>query len=294
MGNILDNFKKTKEYLVCVDSDGCLLDNMELKHKECFCPATVNVWDLQGASRFVRECAEYVNLYSKSRGRNRFPAIVLTLELAYARPELIERGYVLPDLTPLKNWIKNTPVLGAKALEDYAAGRDSIDPVLETAARWSREVDANIKHIVRNIKPFPYVKETLKKLSEFANIVVVSATPNEALTRELKECGIAELVDIISGQEAGTKSECIRRAKSAGFDDDHVLKIGDAPGDLEAANDNNVLFHPIVPGRETESWKRICDESSEIFRNHNFRGEYMEKLCKEFFEVLRDVPPWTN
>lgn len=292
MGNILDNFKKTKDYLVCVDSDGCLLDNMELKHKECFCPATINVWNLQGASRFVRECAEYVNLYSKSRGRNRFPAIVLTLELAYERFELKERGYVLPDLSPLKNWIEQTPVLGAKALEDYAKTRDDLDPILDTAVRWSREVDSNIEHIVRNIKPFPHVKETLKKLSEFANIVVVSATPNEALTRELTSCGIAELVDIIAGQEAGTKSQCIKRAKSAGFDDDHVLKIGDAPGDLEAAMDNNVLYHPIVPGKETESWKRIYDESADIFKNLKYRGEYMDELCKEFFLVLKDVPPW--
>ena len=40
-------FIKKHDYLVCVDSDGCLLDNMELKHKECFCPATVNIWNLR-------------------------------------------------------------------------------------------------------------------------------------------------------------------------------------------------------------------------------------------------------
>lgn len=292
MDNIWKDFKKTKDYLVCVDSDGCLLDNMELKHKECFCPATVNVWELQGASRFVRECAEYVNLYSKSRGKNRFPAIVLTLELAYARPELKERDYVLPDLTPLKEWIKTTPILGAAALEEYSKSNKNLDPILDQAARWSREVDSNIAHIVRNIKPFPYVKETLSKLGEFANIVVVSATPNEALTRELKACGIDSLVDIIAGQEAGTKGECIKRAKAAGFEDDHVLKIGDALGDLDAANMNNVLFHPIVPGSETDSWKRILEEASDIFRELKYRGPYMEERIKEFNEVLKDTPPW--
>ena len=28
-------------------SDGCAFDVMEVKHKECFCPATVNAWNLR-------------------------------------------------------------------------------------------------------------------------------------------------------------------------------------------------------------------------------------------------------
>ena len=108
MEDILLNMTLTKEYLVCVDSDGCVFDNMELKHKECVCPATVNVWGLQSVSRYARESAEFVNLYSKSRGANRFPALVRTLELLGARKEAQERGYVCPDLTPLKKWIEET------------------------------------------------------------------------------------------------------------------------------------------------------------------------------------------
>ena len=81
MEDILLNMKPAHNYLVCVDSDGCVFDNMELKHKECFCPATVNVWGLQSVSRYAREAAEFVNLYSKTRGMNRFPALVRTLEL---------------------------------------------------------------------------------------------------------------------------------------------------------------------------------------------------------------------
>ena len=104
MKDALVEMKQTKEYLVCIDSDGCLLDNMELKHKECFCPATVNCWNLQGASKYVREVAEFVNLYSRMRGFNRFPAIIRTLELSYARPQVRERGLVCPDLEPLKAW----------------------------------------------------------------------------------------------------------------------------------------------------------------------------------------------
>ena len=85
MEDILLNMKPTKNFLVCVDSDGCVFDNMELKHKECFCPATVNVWGLQSVSRYAREAAEFVNLYSKTRGANRFPALIRTLELLAER-----------------------------------------------------------------------------------------------------------------------------------------------------------------------------------------------------------------
>ena len=143
-----EKFKMDKKFLICVDSDGCLLDNMELKHKECFCPATVNIWDMQSVSKYARESAEYVNLYSRTRGMNRFPALIRTLELLSRHKEAIRRGYKLPDLEPLKKWIRETPVLGAAALEEYYNSHEKLDPVLERAAVWSREVDSNIRHIL--------------------------------------------------------------------------------------------------------------------------------------------------
>ena len=76
MKDILIDMNRKHDFLICVDSDGCVFDNMELKHKECFCPATVNVWNLQSVSRYAREAAEFVNLYSTTRGANRFPAVI--------------------------------------------------------------------------------------------------------------------------------------------------------------------------------------------------------------------------
>lgn len=286
------NMKKTKDYLVCIDSDGCLLDNMELKHKECFCPATVNIWNLQSVSKYARECAEFVNLYSRTRGTNRFPAVVRTLELLYERPEVKERGLVMPDLTPLKDWIETTPVLGAVALEQYSRSHEGLSPVLMQAARWSREVDANIAHIVRNISPFPFVRQAIMKLREFADVMVVSATPSEALERELNACDLAHLMTCIAGQDLGTKSQLIHKAMEGRYKPDHVLKIGDAPGDFKAARDNGVLFNPIVAGKERESWKNILEVSADKFRVGSFSGEYQQKLIEDFFANLKETPPW--
>lgn len=293
MSSILTDMKKKHDFLVCVDSDGCVFDNMELKHKECFCPATVNVWGLQGVSRYAREVAEFVNLYSSTRGSNRFPALIRTLELVYARKEVSSRGYVIPDLGPLKKWVASTPVLSAVAIEEYAKEHPDMPEVLATAARWSREVDENISRIVHGITPFPHVKEALKILGTFADVVVVSATPHEALLREWESCGLTSYVSVVAGQELGTKAQCIRQAMAGKYDAEHVLKIGDALGDYNAAVSNGVLFCPIIPGKEDESWQRIIERDSILFKELKYKGSVMDSNLKDFFGVLLDTPPWS-
>src|SRR5260370_128607 len=59
------------EFLVGIDSDGCAFDTMEVKHKECFIPNIINSYELQGISKYAREAAEFVDLYSKSRHHGR-------------------------------------------------------------------------------------------------------------------------------------------------------------------------------------------------------------------------------
>ena len=86
-----------RDFLVGVDSDGCAFDTMELKHKECFIPNMINTYGLQGVSKYAREVAEFVNLYSKSRGINRFPGLVETLE------RLAQRFTVAAFLPPVED-----------------------------------------------------------------------------------------------------------------------------------------------------------------------------------------------
>ena len=293
MEDILINMKPTKEFLVCVDSDGCVFDNMELKHKECFCPATVNVWGLQSVSRYARESAEFVNLYSKTRGMNRFPAVIRTLELLGRRKEAVERGYTCPDLTPLKKWCEETDSLSAKGIRDYAAqhGGD-MDPILATAARWSAEVDENIERIVHGVAPLPGVKEAFAQIAEFADIVIVSATPHEALIREWGSQGLLEHITVVAGQELGTKKDCIRKAMQDKYGADKVLMVGDAPGDQAAAEANGVLFFPIIPGQEVECWSLMRSEAAEKFHKGEYAGEYMSRRIAAFDTVLKEDPEW--
>ena len=71
----LKDFTPSREYFVGIDSDGCIFDSMEIKHKECFTPMFIKYFELQAVSKYAREVWDFVNLYSKTRGANRFPAL---------------------------------------------------------------------------------------------------------------------------------------------------------------------------------------------------------------------------
>lgn len=280
------DIKPTNKYVVCVDSDGCVFDNMDLKHKECFCPATVNVWDLQGVSRYVRESAEYVNLYSKMRGTNRFPALVETLNRTFEYKEVQERGLKKPDLSALEDWIKETKELSANGLRKYIESNNSVDKVLKTAHEWSTEVDRNIEHIVRNVVPFPFVKETLEQISKYCDIVIVSATPYDAIVREWEEHDLLKYANVVTGQEHGTKTNIIKQLTKH-YKPENMLMVGDAPGDYQAAKDNNVVFYPIIPMHETKSWDDLNNKAFEMFLKGTYGESLMGEKVKSFFNVLK-------
>jgi phosphoglycolate phosphatase-like HAD superfamily hydrolase len=277
-----------KPFLVGIDSDGCVFDTMEVKHKECFIPNIINSYGLQPISKFAREAAEFVNLYSKSRGINRFPALVEALEWLQKRPEVIARNIKIEIPESLRNWIKTETKLGNPALKK--AVESSGDPHLKQALDWSLAVNETVEKFVRNVPPFPYVRESLAKLAEQADMLVVSATPNDALEREWEEHGIAHFVEAICGQEVGTKKEVLTNAKK--YDAGKTLMIGDAPGDYNAAKANAALFFPINPGHEDASWKRLLDEGIDRFFGGTFAGDYQQRLLDEFDQYLPEKPTW--
>jgi phosphoglycolate phosphatase-like HAD superfamily hydrolase len=276
------------EFLVGIDSDGCAFDTMELKHKECFIPCTINHYHLQAVSKYAREAAEFVNLYSKDRGANRFPALIKTLRLLGERPEVKARGVEVRIPARLEDWIKRETRLGNPALEE--AVKKTGDADLAQALAWSKEVNSTIGRVVHGCPPFPLVRECLEKLLGKADLLVVSATPGEALKREWEEHGIAEQVAAICGQETGTKKEIL--AVAGKYTPGKVLMVGDAPGDLEAARANGTLFFPINPGAEEASWQRLYEEGLDRFVAGTFAGDYEKKLIEEFDRRLPEEPPW--
>ena len=94
-----------KRFLVCIDSDGCAFDTMEIKHKECFCPSYINYFGLQAVSKYARDAWDFVNLYSCFRGMNRFVVLLKSLELLSERKEVLERNFVTPTLDELRKYV---------------------------------------------------------------------------------------------------------------------------------------------------------------------------------------------
>jgi phosphoglycolate phosphatase-like HAD superfamily hydrolase len=278
-------------FFVGIDSDGCAFDTMEIKHKECFCPNIIKHWGLQGVSKYAREAAEFTNLYSAWRGVNRWPALIKVFDLLRERPEVQRRQVAIPEAPRIRDFI---------AAADYPKSNDGMqaymaahpDPELDKALTWSLAVNATIADMVHGIPPFPYVRESLEFLLDKADMIVVSQTPDEALYREWQEHKIDKYVRIIAGQEKGTKTQHIAFAAGGKYRPDHMLMIGDAPGDMKAARGNDALFYPVNPGHEEESWQRFYEEAVHKFLNLEYAGKYEASLIAEFEKFMPEIPPW--
>lgn len=278
-----------KEYLVCIDSDGCAFDTMELKHKECFCPAYISYFGLQPVSKYAREAWDFANLYSAFRGVNRFPVLLKALELLEDRQEVLDRGFQTPRLPSLRAYVAAGEPLNNAGVAAYIA-RHPEDEEMQNVLAWSLAVNKRIAEMVHGVPPFPHVAESLRAVSEFADIVIVSATETKALQREWESGGLLELVTQVCGQETGSKKEIIARYKD-GYAPERVLMIGDAPGDREAARANGVLFYPILPDREAESWAQF-GKNMEAFRSGTYAQTLQQENIARFETLLPEKPTW--
>jgi phosphoglycolate phosphatase-like HAD superfamily hydrolase len=291
----LKEFEPTKDFLVCIDSDGCAFDTMGIKQRECFCPWMIAYFGLQPVAQAARECKEFADLFSKTRGANRHITIkrILT-ELLPAHPQVQARSFDVPEFPHYFAWVDDPRSLlsndGLKGAIEGAASEE-VRRELEHILAWSERVNLAVKEIVQGIPPFPYVRDSLVKLQDKADVVVVSATPLEALKREWQEHDVARYTALICGQEMGTKTEHIASIARE-YKENHILMIGDAPGDHRAARANDALFYPIIPGEEENSWKGFADESMERFFSGSYDGRYAADLSGRFERALPDSPPW--
>lgn len=286
---VLRDFKPTKDFFVGIDSDGCIFDSMEIKHKECFAPMFIKHFDLQAVSKYAREVWEFVNLYSKTRGANRFPALVRSLNFLRERPQVKARNLRVADTRALNEWIARETKLGNATLN---AEVENGNKGLEQVKRWSDAVNAQIEDIVKGVPPFPLVRECLEKINPKADAMCISQTPAEALKREWAEHGLDGFVKMIAGQEMGTKTEHIKFAAVGKYAPAKILMIGDAPGDFNAAKKNGALFFPINPGNEEMSWERLFNEALGRFFAGTYAGDYEVQLAKEFDACLPEKPTW--
>lgn len=279
MPNQFNEFQKHKDFLVCVDSDGCAMDTMDVKHEKAFCPELIRVFGLQEYADFITPYWMQINLYRSTRGINRFKGMLMTLEeLNY------NKGVEIPNLKEISHWVNSAKELSNPNLEvQIAAGNIALEKVLE----WSLAVNKVIREMPEDDKPFAGAKEGLEAAHLVADTAVVSSANAGAIYSEWNRHGLSQYMNVMLGQEVGTKAVCIQELIKNRYDKDKVLMVGDALGDLEAAQKNGVLFYPILVGKEEESWKRLSEEALPKLLHGMYAGAYQEQLIKEQRSILK-------
>ena len=276
---MIADLKKRKKFFVGIDSDGTAFDSMAVKHSGAFIPTMIKIWKFENYAPEVKAINEKINLYSASRGVNRFTGLKMAFDC------MKEQGIPVPNCEELVRFIDSKVGLSNDALKKYV--KEMPSEFLQEVLEWSEEADAIFTQKTENLLPFLYVKETLEKLSEYADVVVVSSATSSSLNKDWKRVGLDMYVSEILGQEAGSKKEQLITSTAGKYEGEHILMIGDALGDYQAVQKVNGLFYPILPGREIESWEMLLREGIPLFLEEKYKGSYQDKLLENFERFLR-------
>ena len=272
--SIFDSFVRKHDYLVCVDSDGCVMDTMNCKHFNCFGPCMVTEWGLEAWKDEILARWNVINLFSMTRGINRFKG------LAMALGEIDQKYKPIVGVKALQHWADTAPALSNDGVARAAAEAADEDAklVFEKALSWSRAVNASIVELPEELKvPYGGAREGLAAAHAFADVAMVSSANRDAVEEEWGKFGLLEHTDIVLAQDIGSKAACIREMLKFGYDLDKVVMIGDAPGDLDAAAKNHVWYYPILVNHEKESWDEAIAVAYDKLRSGDFAAYAAEK-----------------
>lgn len=280
MGNELKDYLKQKDYLICVDSDGCAIDSMDIKHIRCFGPCMVDEWNLEEWKDEILARWNDINLYTLTRGINRFKGLSMALQ------EINEKYVKIEDLETLVHWVETTNELSNNSLQKEIYKKpESIS--LNKALSWSNAVNTSIKALPEEeILPFGKVFEALEFAHVRADVAIVSSANLGAVLAEWERHKLLPHTDVVLAQNAGTKAYCIGELLKRGYERNRVLMCGDSLGDLEAAQQNGVLFYPILVKKEKESWEEFIDKGFNKLIDGTYQGLYQEERINAFMNNL--------
>ena len=261
--SIFDSFERKHDYLVCVDSDGCVMDTMNCKHFHCFGPCMVTEWGLEAWKEEILDRWNVINLFSMTRGINRFKGLAMALK------EIDGKYTKITGVDALVHWADTAPALSNDAVTKAAQDATDADAklILQKALSWSKAVNAAIVALDESLKvPYDGAKEGLAAAHTFADVAMVSSANRDAVEEEWGKFGLLEHTDIVLAQDIGSKAACIGEMMKFGYDPEKVIMVGDAPGDSDAAEKNGVHYYPILVNHEKESWDELVDVGYEKLR----------------------------
>ena len=258
-----------------MDSDGCAMDTMDIKHFRCFGPCLVEEWGLKDWKTPILDRWNEMNLYTMTRGINRFKGLAKMLR------EVHETYTEIEEIEILEEWVETSDELSNAALKRAIEKKES--RILRKALSWSESVNTKINELsFADKKPFEKVKEGLAFAHSYADVAIVSSANLQAVLEEWEMYGLLEHVDIVLAQNTGSKAYCIQELAKKGYDRENILMTGDALGDYEAAKKNDVFYFPICVRHEKESWEEFQKTAVDKLLDHTYGGAYQEKKLKEF------------
>ena len=278
MANVLADFTKRREFLACIDSDGCVMDTVRVKHMDVLCPELIRTFALEAYADLVTDAWAEINLHSITRGISRFESVVLIFD------RLKNHGVEVPGSEEIAAWVSTASELSTATLKQETVRTGSL--AMRKLQQWNTTCNRRIQALEPTFEPFPGVENSLRQLHAVADVAVVSAANESAIASEWSRYGLARHADVIFGQEVGSKANSIATMLACGYESRKVVMVGDSMGDAQDAAANGVAFVPILPGREAESWRRLQEEALPKLLHGTFRPAYQAELLAALRSAL--------
>ena len=279
MASALTDFVKKREFLVCMDSDGCVMDTVRIKHCTVFCPELIRVFSLDEYADMITSAWKEINITGITRGIPRFESVVQIFD------RLKNRGVDVPGSEDIAAWVRTASELSTASLQQEMLRTGSL--ALRKLQEWNNACNRRIQALEPTFERFPGVETSLRQLHAVADVAVVSAANESAIESEWTRYGLSRPADVIFGQEVGNKANSIAVMLACGYESRQVMIVGDALGDAQAAAANGVAFVPILPGREAESWRRLQEEALPKLLHGTFNPAYQNELLAALRSALR-------
>lgn len=204
-------------HLLCIDSDGCAVDSMNIKHISCFGPCLAEEWGLQDHKEVILKDWNQINLYSRTRGINRF--LALGMELSKIDQDM----QPIPGLQEYLAWVQNEEELSNASVE--RAFKESGAEIFRKALSWSEAVNRKIADLPKEkIRPFPNVREAMEKASLFGcrDRILRKRVCRQSRMGEIRASSVYRPVHDAEGRLQGTlhcQTPCMRIPEGSRADD---------------------------------------------------------------------------
>lgn len=292
--NDIKSVKLGSEFFIALDSDGTIFNSMKIKHDLCYFKPLIEVFELEEIYDEVYKTWSYINLYSHSRGINRFKALIKAFDYISRMKKTMEMNIALPNMKNIKNWLDSNTIFCEKSLTDFLSEmslkNDKKDE--KKILKWSKEVDRLVDSLSFKFEIFDGVIDALKLVHKKADIMVLSNTPLHALNKNWKYKNLYKYVKIIGGQETGTKYDMLIAATENKYKKNRILVIGDSNSDYFPAKSIESNFFPIIPHKEIESWSAFINEGADKFFSDSFSNNYQSSLLEKFNSSFNKEPNW--